>query len=174
MKVLRNKKVVLKYPIMITENKEDLKLSYISIKVGKNGEYGFYDNNSKNIKLFYHKGEWVLVFEKDDFKELPIGKNSIFLHLVDVDGKDIALSEQIFFAYDEENKEQVEEEMDNVTPLDLLNVKGYTTKKNRDKRYEICKSCPELFKPTRTCKKCGCFMSMKTWLKEASCPINKW
>lgn len=173
-KILRNSKIVLRYPILETENEKDLSISYISIKIGKDGEYGIYDNNSKNIKLFYNNKEWVLIFEKDDFKEIPIGKNSIFLHVIDTEGKDISLSEQIFFAYDEEHPEQVEEEMDNVTPLDLLNVSAYTTKKIRDQRYEICKSCPELFKPTRTCKKCGCFMAMKTWLKDAKCPINKW
>jgi hypothetical protein len=174
MKIPRNNKVTLKYPIMTTKNKEDLSISLISIKIGKNGEYGVYDNSSENVKLFYNNEEWVLVFEKDDFKEIPLGQNSIFLHVVNTNGKSIASNEQIFFAYDEENPEQVEEEIDNVTPLDLLNVNAYTAKKIRDERYEICKSCPELFKPTRTCKKCGCFMAMKTWLKDATCPINKW
>ena len=41
-------------------------------------------------------------------------------------------------------------------------------------RYSICNSCPELVKLTKQCKKCGCFMSVKTRLKNASCPIGKW
>ena len=63
---------------------------------------------------------------------------------------------------------------DDVTPLDLLNNKNYTTQDIRNGRYEICLDCDKLFKPTRTCKECGCFMAMKTWLKNASCPIGKW
>lgn len=61
-----------------------------------------------------------------------------------------------------------------VTPLDLINNNNYTTKEIRDSRYDVCLGCEELFKPTRTCKKCGCFMALKTWLKDAQCPINKW
>lgn len=63
---------------------------------------------------------------------------------------------------------------DDVTPLDLLNNKNYTTREKRDMRYDICKSCDRLFKPTRTCKECGCFMAAKTWLKEAYCPMLRW
>lgn len=66
------------------------------------------------------------------------------------------------------------EEEDNVTPLDLLSSNNYTTKDIRDSRLEICKSCPQLFKPTKTCKRCGCFMSLKTWLKDAHCPDHLW
>lgn len=43
-----------------------------------------------------------------------------------------------------------------------------------NKRYEICKSCPELIKLTKQCKKCGCFMAVKTKLQKAVCPIGKW
>lgn len=66
------------------------------------------------------------------------------------------------------------EEMDNATPLDLLNNKNYVSKEARKARYEICLDCPRLFKPTRQCKECGCFMAGKTWLKNASCPLGKW
>jgi hypothetical protein len=43
-----------------------------------------------------------------------------------------------------------------------------------ESRLEICKACPEFLKPTSQCKKCGCFMPLKTKLAEAVCPINKW
>ena len=43
-----------------------------------------------------------------------------------------------------------------------------------DSRYEICKSCPEFIGLTKQCKKCGCFMNVKTKLKHADCPIHKW
>lgn len=41
-------------------------------------------------------------------------------------------------------------------------------------RYAICKECPFLYKPTDTCKKCGCFMKIKTHMPQVSCPAGKW
>ena len=43
-----------------------------------------------------------------------------------------------------------------------------------DKRWNECQKCEFLFKPTGNCKKCGCFMKVKTKISTASCPINKW
>lgn len=65
-------------------------------------------------------------------------------------------------------------EHDSVTPIDLLSGKNYTNAEIREERYKTCLGCERLFKPTRTCKECGCFMSLKTWLKDAECPIGKW
>lgn len=67
-----------------------------------------------------------------------------------------------------------EEAVDSVTPIDLLNSKNYTNREIRNERLDICRSCPKLFKPTRTCKMCGCFMGIKTWAAEAVCPIGLW
>ena len=46
----------------------------------------------------------------------------------------------------------------------------------RQERLEICAQCEHrLFNGgLLTCKKCGCAMRFKTWLKGASCPLNKW
>lgn len=63
---------------------------------------------------------------------------------------------------------------DDVNPLDLLGPGNYTNSEIRGGRLDICLGCERLFKPTRTCKECGCFMSLKTWLKEAHCPLDKW
>lgn len=41
-------------------------------------------------------------------------------------------------------------------------------------RYAICQECPFLYKPTDTCKKCGCFMKIKAFMPKHSCPIGKW
>lgn len=41
-------------------------------------------------------------------------------------------------------------------------------------RFDICTSCEFLTKTTNSCKKCGCFMIVKTKLKNARCPIGKW
>ena len=67
-----------------------------------------------------------------------------------------------------------EEDDHRATPLDLLNSNNYVDRDTREVRYDLCKACPRLFKPTRTCKECGCFMAAKTWLKNADCPIGKW
>lgn len=42
------------------------------------------------------------------------------------------------------------------------------------KRYSICLDCDRFLKVTNQCKECGCFMSIKTRLATASCPIGKW
>lgn len=44
----------------------------------------------------------------------------------------------------------------------------------KEQRLAICEPCEFLFKATRQCKKCGCFVDFKTDLASASCPINKW
>jgi hypothetical protein len=60
-------------------------------------------------------------------------------------------------------------------PWDLFNKNiGRVETVIAQKRFEICKSCPELIKLTSQCKKCGCFMEAKTKLPNAECPIGKW
>ena len=73
--------------------------------------------------------------------------------------------------------EFTDRQADTVTPVDLLSSENYTDKATRDARFAICKECDRLFKPTRTCKECGCFMAVKTWLKDATCALHdnpKW
>lgn len=41
-------------------------------------------------------------------------------------------------------------------------------------RYSICQACPEFIKLTTQCKKCGCFMKVKSKMKLAVCPLGKW
>jgi hypothetical protein len=60
-------------------------------------------------------------------------------------------------------------------PWDLLNVNINRVSENVSTyRYEICKSCEFITSLSRQCKKCGCFMKIKTLLPDAFCPINKW
>lgn len=59
-------------------------------------------------------------------------------------------------------------------PWDLVNPDNYTDTETEEKRYDICLQCPELTLTTKQCKKCGCFMHLKTKLKDATCPIGKW
>jgi hypothetical protein len=44
----------------------------------------------------------------------------------------------------------------------------------KSKRINICNSCEFLFTPTRSCKKCGCFVDGKAAIAKSECPINKW
>ena len=60
-------------------------------------------------------------------------------------------------------------------PWDLLNPNTeYSDEAEADRRYDICKACPELIDLTKQCKQCGCIMPLKTKLKHATCPLNKW
>ena len=60
-------------------------------------------------------------------------------------------------------------------PWDLINPKTeWATEEVVEERYSICKSCPELIKLTKQCKKCGCLMHLKTKVQAATCPLGKW
>lgn len=68
-------------------------------------------------------------------------------------------------------QEKIGELAEKATEIDLnLTVPD----KIAESRMSICNSCEHLYKPASTCRKCGCFMTLKTKLKFASCPINKW
>jgi hypothetical protein len=68
----------------------------------------------------------------------------------------------------------MEKETKQVRPWDIFNKNIQKVETAvAEKRMAICKGCPELL-PTGNCKKCGCFMSSKTKLPHASCPIGKW
>lgn len=41
-------------------------------------------------------------------------------------------------------------------------------------RYSVCEGCEHFISLTKQCKKCGCFMHLKTKLAHAECPIGKW
>jgi hypothetical protein len=64
---------------------------------------------------------------------------------------------------------------DDVKPWDLFNPNQPRSQEDLVKsRLEICRAC-EFFRPkTETCRKCGCFMKLKTMLEKARCPIDKW
>jgi hypothetical protein len=70
--------------------------------------------------------------------------------------------------------EKYKQSLGETRPWDMLDKENYTEKNIAEERLSICKSCPELIKLTTQCKKCGCFMSAKTKLKMAACPIGKW
>lgn len=43
-----------------------------------------------------------------------------------------------------------------------------------EERLAICKECIFLDKRLMKCKRCGCFMKLKSTLHQASCPEGKW
>ena len=60
-------------------------------------------------------------------------------------------------------------------PWDVLNPNTeWVDEDTSSARMEICNGCPELIKLTKQCKECGCFMAVKTKLKLAACPLEKW
>ena len=62
-----------------------------------------------------------------------------------------------------------------VKPWDLINPnKPRSSEELSSQRLGICKVCPEYRHSTNQCKKCGCFMKLKTTLEKAKCPIGKW
>jgi Family of unknown function (DUF6171) len=76
----------------------------------------------------------------------------------------------------EKNKwQKYKENLGNTKPWDILNPNiEYAEEEKFKKRFDICKLCPEFIDLTKQCKKCGCFMSVKTKLEAAACPIGKW
>jgi hypothetical protein len=62
-----------------------------------------------------------------------------------------------------------------VGPMDMINPETeWVDETLFNERFSICKECPELIKLTKQCKKCGCFMTVKSKMKLASCPLGKW
>lgn len=61
-----------------------------------------------------------------------------------------------------ENQDNIPNKPDNAIP-----------ESQRNKRLEICKSCPNLIMGN-ICKLCGCWMPLKTYFPNQKCPDNKW
>ena len=43
-----------------------------------------------------------------------------------------------------------------------------------DRRFAECQGCEHFIKDSSRCKKCGCFMKVKTRIATARCPVGKW
>jgi len=48
------------------------------------------------------------------------------------------------------------------------------TKEEASSRLNVCKACSFFDASKERCKKCGCNMAVKTYLKAEKCPLNKW
>lgn len=75
----------------------------------------------------------------------------------------------------QEIKKEAAERLKAVKPWDILNPNSpKSSDLLAEERYNICLQCPELINFTKQCKKCGCFMAVKTKLQQAACPLGKW
>ena len=71
--------------------------------------------------------------------------------------------------------QQYKEKLGETRPWDMINPNAeHASEEEAERRYDICKACPELIDLTKQCKQCGCFMAMKTKLNNATCPLGKW
>ncbi len=71
--------------------------------------------------------------------------------------------------------QQYKEKLGDTRPWDLLNPNTeYADESEVNKRYGVCKNCPEFINLTKQCRQCGCVMSLKTKIKHAVCPLGKW
>jgi hypothetical protein len=58
--------------------------------------------------------------------------------------------------------------------LDKLVSKVYLKAVEAHDRIKICESCDKYLKNAKICGVCKCFMPMKTRLRMAKCPLDKW
>jgi len=71
--------------------------------------------------------------------------------------------------------EEYKKKLGNTKPWDILNPNTEWSEEEISKqRLSICLDCDSLIKVTTQCKECGCFMKLKTRLKHARCPLEKW
>ena len=71
--------------------------------------------------------------------------------------------------------QQYKKNLGETRPWDIINPsKNRSSDEIQKQRMDVCLSCPELIQLTKNCKKCGCFMEMKTKLEHAACPLGKW
>ena len=67
------------------------------------------------------------------------------------------------------------EEHKEARPWDVVNPNiQHVSDEIKANRMAICSSCEHIIRFTKQCKKCGCFMALKTTLANAECPIGKW
>lgn len=71
-------------------------------------------------------------------------------------------------------KQKMAEQKQKVGRLTLDLIPNRVSPEIQQERIDICNSCEKLYKPTYTCKACGCFMNVKTWMGGVSCPLKKW
>jgi hypothetical protein len=95
---------------------------------------------------------------------------------------------QPFFCYEiEENQTNKENNFPEITEQvsnfflaakkelkSIMDGEGKISEQEKNKRYLLCESCEFFDSPSKRCKKCGCFLKIKTGMRGQHCPIGKW
>jgi hypothetical protein len=55
-----------------------------------------------------------------------------------------------------------------------MRQKVVSSKEEKERRLAICKECEFFQASPLKCRKCGCFLQLKTRLETEHCPIGKW
>jgi hypothetical protein len=64
---------------------------------------------------------------------------------------------------------------DDVTVFDLFDpTQPRSSEEIKHARLAVCNTCEFFLKGSKRCKLCGCFMSLKTTLELAKCPMGYW
>ena len=71
-----------------------------------------------------------------------------------------------------ENNEDGERKL--VGPWSIARKSNRIGWKERETRLNICRACDRFIQATSQCKECGCFMKIKTRIKDAECPLGYW
>jgi len=50
----------------------------------------------------------------------------------------------------------------------------FISEEKREKRLEVCRRCVEYNATLYQCRECGCFLKIKSLLKNQKCPKGKW
>jgi hypothetical protein len=70
---------------------------------------------------------------------------------------------------------EYKEKLGETRPWDVLNPNSPRSQQDlASGRYDICLSCDRFINLTKQCRECGCIMTAKTKLANASCPLGKW
>jgi len=48
------------------------------------------------------------------------------------------------------------------------------TDEEKERRAEICSTCPSLRKEEYRCGECGCYLKLKIPMETSTCPLSKW
>lgn len=147
------------------------------------------DSNGESVQdIKYQNGMMLAQIEGDEFARIVIsiydtdifeaGEYTYEYHAITDGGKKIIDLEGSILVSEKKVLDPVEKRRE-VKPWDLLRSSNTpegarVTEEVQKTRFDICKGCPEFIHLTGNCKRCGCFMSQKTKLAAASCPIGKW
>jgi hypothetical protein len=145
----------------------------------------FYSNDEE-IDIFYvfagltpiTIGDYIGLQAHVPTAEFPSGEIKWSLEVFENGKSNAILVDNGTFILDGESRSLTPKELEAIgqknTKNGLFPALSIANKDLTKSRLKICGECPELIKPTWTCKKCGCFMKVKTKLENVVCPLGKW